>query len=650
MVKQWPLKRESLIQAHQLVREQFQQGHLKLSTSPWNTPIFVIKKKSGKYRLLHDLRAVNEQMEAMGALQPGLPNPAMLPQHWPLLIIDLKDCFFTIALHPQDTKRFAFTLPAINRGEPDKRYEWTVLPQGMKNSPTLCQLYVDVALQPLRIKWPDTIIYHYMDDILFAQEAAFTNVQMQEIQATLARASLVIAQEKIQQSTPWKYLGWSITNQIVRPQKLQLATKITNLNEAQRLLGDLQWLKPIVGIPNSLLDCLRSLLKGTDPTAPVTVTPQQKDALEGIIRCVEEGFVSRRDISLPIDLTIWSTPDHLLGALTQLQKKTGETRVLEWMTPPLQARKTISTKIEQVATLIRKGRIRIMEITGISPTVIYLPMKKEDLDWYLLNSGDLQTALLEAGAVVHTGPLTPRHLQWLENWDWVSKPIRSEQPIAGAITAFTDAGKKTRRAAITWKEDPRWKKQIIDAAPEDSLQTLELLAVVWALSELQGPLNVVTDSFYVAGVAQRIEDASVKEVQNRRLYELLLQLKRAVGARTKPYCIIHIRSHKWDVGLGEGNARADRLVMNVADDRGIEARESHTQFHQNAKGLVREFKIGIQEAKAIVRACPICSHHNSGIGLGCGVNPRGLKSNEIWQMDVTHVAEFGRLKNTLGPC
>ncbi|NXD26531.1 POK25 protein, partial [Spelaeornis formosus] len=40
----------------------------------------------------------------MGALQPGLPNPAMLPQEWPILIIDLKDCFFTIPLHPQNTK------------------------------------------------------------------------------------------------------------------------------------------------------------------------------------------------------------------------------------------------------------------------------------------------------------------------------------------------------------------------------------------------------------------------------------------------------------------------------------------------------------------------------------------------------------------
>ncbi|NXK43477.1 POK18 protein, partial [Piprites chloris] len=48
----------------------------------------------------------------MGALQPGLPNPAMIPEGWSLLIVDLKDCFSTISLHEDDKQCFAFTLPA----------------------------------------------------------------------------------------------------------------------------------------------------------------------------------------------------------------------------------------------------------------------------------------------------------------------------------------------------------------------------------------------------------------------------------------------------------------------------------------------------------------------------------------------------------
>lgn len=38
----------------------------------------------------------------MGALQPGMPSPAIIPATWDILIVDLKDCFFTIPLHPDD--------------------------------------------------------------------------------------------------------------------------------------------------------------------------------------------------------------------------------------------------------------------------------------------------------------------------------------------------------------------------------------------------------------------------------------------------------------------------------------------------------------------------------------------------------------------
>lgn len=42
-------------------------------------------------------------MEDMGARHPTLPSPAMIPRNWNIVIIDLKDCFFTILLHPAIT-------------------------------------------------------------------------------------------------------------------------------------------------------------------------------------------------------------------------------------------------------------------------------------------------------------------------------------------------------------------------------------------------------------------------------------------------------------------------------------------------------------------------------------------------------------------
>ncbi|NXI98415.1 POK25 protein, partial [Psophia crepitans] len=74
--------------------------------------------------------------------------------------------FFTIPIAEEGSEKFAFPVPTKNKGAPVQRYQWTVLPQGMKNSPTICQLYVDKALRPFQQNHKGLLIYHYMDDIL----------------------------------------------------------------------------------------------------------------------------------------------------------------------------------------------------------------------------------------------------------------------------------------------------------------------------------------------------------------------------------------------------------------------------------------------------------------------------------------------------
>lgn len=92
--------------------------------------------------MLHDLRAVNTIIQPKRVLQPGLPSPAIIPSTWPIIVIDIKDCFFTIPLAEQDKESFTFSVPLTNNQEPLSRYQWRVLPQGMISSPTICQYFI----------------------------------------------------------------------------------------------------------------------------------------------------------------------------------------------------------------------------------------------------------------------------------------------------------------------------------------------------------------------------------------------------------------------------------------------------------------------------------------------------------------------------
>ncbi|KAK4814004.1 hypothetical protein QYF61_004634 [Mycteria americana] len=357
------MAQENVAVLQELVAEQLQQGHITPTTSPWNSPVFIIKKKSGKWRLLHYLRQINKVIEEMGSLQPGLPSLTMIPQNWDIVVTDLKDCFFTIPLHPADAPRFAFSVPKVNRGEPMDRYHWTVLPQGMKNSPTICQVYVAEAIRPVRLRFPEMYIYHYMDDILLASP---TNNQVQEalpvLRSVLQNRGLQIAPEKIQMEAPWKYLGWKILQQTIQPQNVAISTDIKTLNDVQKLLGNINWIRTQCGIDNETLAPLFELLKGdTDLNAPRQWTTAAKDALRTLYVCNQE--------------------QQPLAIIGQWEARERDPLILlEWVVLPYQPTKTLVTRIELFAALIKRGRERIVEMTGKEPELIILPVVKNYLN------------------------------------------------------------------------------------------------------------------------------------------------------------------------------------------------------------------------------------------------------------------------------
>ena len=101
-------------------------------------------------------------------------------------------------MNSKDSERFAFTLPSINHEEPDRRYQWVVLPQGMANSPAMCQLFVASVLEPLRTCFSGVKCLHYMDDILLAaREERVLQEAYGILVETLKHKGLHIAPEKV---------------------------------------------------------------------------------------------------------------------------------------------------------------------------------------------------------------------------------------------------------------------------------------------------------------------------------------------------------------------------------------------------------------------------------------------------------------------
>ncbi|RMC00744.1 hypothetical protein DUI87_22427 [Hirundo rustica rustica] len=128
----------------------------------------------------------------------------------------------------------------------------------------------------------------------------------------------------------------------------------------------------------------------------------------------------------------------------------------------------------------------------------------------------------------------------------------------------------------------------------------------------------------------------------------LLQMAQACAkARVHSYYILHVRSHTNLPGfVAEGSARADKLAnpawVAPQPDTLMQGKASHEFFHQNAHTLQKQFQLTPTEARDVVELCD--DWHALAVPLPAGANPRGLRALEIWQTDVTQVAEFGRLK------
>ncbi|KAK4819475.1 hypothetical protein QYF61_004701 [Mycteria americana] len=160
-----------------LIRQLESLGVISNTCSPFNSPMWSVRKSNGEWRLTVDYHGRNEVTPLLSAavldmleLQYELESKAA---KW-YATTDIATAFFSIPWAAECRPQFAFTWRGV-------QYTWNRLPQGWKRSPTICHGPIQTALG--QGEAPEHL--QYIDDIIVkvkgpAQEIQFLGIKWQD--------------------------------------------------------------------------------------------------------------------------------------------------------------------------------------------------------------------------------------------------------------------------------------------------------------------------------------------------------------------------------------------------------------------------------------------------------------------------------------
>uniref|UniRef100_A0A672MX06 ribonuclease H n=1 Tax=Sinocyclocheilus grahami TaxID=75366 RepID=A0A672MX06_SINGR len=220
---QYPLKPEAVEGIKKTIEGLMKAGVLVETTSYCNTPILpVTKADKSKWRLVHDLRAVNEVVEDWPA---EVPNPHTLLTNVPSVanyytVVDLCSAFFSVPLAEESRPLFAFTYQG-------KKLTYTRMPQGFKHSPHVYNQILKEELEELRL---DSTLIQYVNDLLICS-TSLEQCHQDSIKVLnkLAEGGHKASKAKLQYCLPQvEYLGRTISHgmKAVSPSQLEGISKV----------------------------------------------------------------------------------------------------------------------------------------------------------------------------------------------------------------------------------------------------------------------------------------------------------------------------------------------------------------------------------------------------------------------------------------
>ncbi|MCO5565098.1 hypothetical protein L7F22_018769 [Adiantum nelumboides] len=215
------------------VNELLQKEHIQHSSSPFCSPVLLVQKKDGSWRMCIDYRALNKITVKNKFPIPRIDDVLDRLQGASFFSrIDLKSGYHQIRVNPADVPKTAFRTTF-------GLYEFLVMPFGLINAPTTFNRMMDIIFRPLR-----HCVGTFFDDmIVFSKSGAKHKEHLRAVFEMLRKERLVVNGKKSEFFTEEiQFLGHIVSKDGVRmdPAKIKAIQnwlEPVNLHEVRSFLG-----------------------------------------------------------------------------------------------------------------------------------------------------------------------------------------------------------------------------------------------------------------------------------------------------------------------------------------------------------------------------------------------------------------------------
>ena len=339
-------------------------------TSVYTSPISLVPKKNGEFRLCVDYRVFNQRTENLHYPLPSVHSfiETLSVRHKFFSSIDIKDAYYAIPLSRKTADLCGIVVENVGSFKP-KRCMF-----GLKQAPALFQQLADQVIEGL-----EQFTFVYMDDfLLFSESEEDHLIHLRQLFCRLRKFGLVINVKKcVLGVRSLKFLGFHISDTGAKPLTdrilpLKKLNPPRTVRELRSFLGSINYYHKFIPRLAHILEPLNSKLMGfkAKSRAKITLTEKELRARELAMQAWQKATcLQYEDMSLPLVITTDASLSHCGAVLEQFTSRTEKT-----VTRPLAY---FSSKLP---TVVQRRSAFNAELTGLYRALIFFKVRIRNRD------------------------------------------------------------------------------------------------------------------------------------------------------------------------------------------------------------------------------------------------------------------------------